>query len=171
MPHLYKFRSLAAAALAVSVAISGTAMAQVSPNPTIASGGNSGSGPGADMSPRASAAEVKTAADAITDKIPDGPFQPTWDSIEKNYKVPQWFNDAKFGIFMHWGLYTVPAYRGGGASEWYETHLYGNGATLNWHTQTFGSLDVFGYKDFIPLFTAAKWDPNAWALLFKKAGA
>ncbi|MGA2233123.1 MAG: alpha-L-fucosidase [Tepidisphaeraceae bacterium] len=123
------------------------------------------------MSPRATAAEVKTAADAITDKIPDGPFAPTWDSIEKNYKVPQWFNEAKFGIFMHWGLYTVPAYRGGGASEWYETHLYAGGATLPWHTQTFGSLDVFGYKDFIPLFTAAKWDPDAWALLFKKAGA
>lgn len=171
MARINKIRRWAAMALALSVIARGAALAQTSPNPTIASGGNSGSGPGADMSPRATTAEVKAAADAITDQIPAGPFKPTWDSIEKNYRVPQWFIDGKFGIFMHWGLYSVPAYRGGGASEWYETHLYAGAATLNWHTQKFGSLDRFGYKDFIPLFTAGKFDPDAWALLFKNAGA
>jgi alpha-L-fucosidase len=90
-------------------------------------------------------------------KIPPGPFAPTWDSIRTNYAVPGWFRDAKFGIFMHWGLYAVPAH----ASEWYEKHMYGNPGITQWHTEKFGSPDKFGYKDFIPLFTATNWDPDA----------
>lgn len=158
------------------VAWSSMAWAQAAANPAIASGGNTGSGPGADMSPKATAAQVSAAAAALPDKIPAGLFQPTWDSLKAGYKVPQWFVEGKFGIFMHWGLYSVPAYGGtvngvnAGASEWYETHLYG-GSVLQWHTQKFGPLSEFGYKDFIPLFTAAKFDPDAWALLFKKSGA
>jgi len=159
--------------LAVALAFAGgVARAQPVPDAKareIASGGNSGNNPGDDMSPKSTAA-IATAAAAEAPKIPDGPFKPTWDSVKQNYKVPQWFKDAKFGIFMHWGLYTVPAYNGGGASEWYETHLYAGG-TLAWHTQKFGGLETFGYKDFIPLFTAAKFDPDAWATLFKKSGA
>ena len=72
---------------------------------------------------------------------------------------------------MHWGLYTVPAHGTGGAAEWYEKHMYGGGETLQWHIAKFGAPDVFGYKDFIPMFTADKWDPQAWAVLFKKSGA
>ncbi|HVT80186.1 MAG TPA: alpha-L-fucosidase [Phycisphaerae bacterium] len=159
---------LGAACLTLS---SAAGWAQTSPNPTIASGGNSGNGPGADMSPNINPQTVIDAVAAIPTPIPDGPFKPTWDSIQQNYRVPQWFQEARFGIFMHWGLYSVPAYRGGGASEWYLTHLYSGGATLQWHTQKYGPLDKFGYKDFIPLFTADKYDPDAWALLFKKAGA
>jgi alpha-L-fucosidase len=168
---MFNSRFLRILTLAASLALEGIASAQTSPNPTIASGGNNGSGPGADMSPRAAGDAVQAAAAAIPEKIPDGPFQPTWESLQKNYKVPQWFIDGKFGIFMHWGLYSVPAYRGGGASEWYETHLYGGGNTLTWHGEHFGTLDKFGYKDFIPLFTADKFDPDAWASLFKKSGA
>ncbi len=100
--------------------------------------------------------------------IPPGPFQPTWDSIRANYKTPAWFTEGKFGIFMHWGLYAVPAH----ASEWYVKYMYGGNAGITqWQIQTFGPLDKFGYKDFIPMFTVAKWDPDAWAALFKKAGA
>jgi alpha-L-fucosidase len=164
-------KMLAVVSLALLYFSHGKAAGQSAANPILASGGNSGSGPGADMSPRATAAQVKVAFDALPDKIPDGPFQPTWESLQKNYKVPQWFIDGKFGIFMHWGLYSVPAFGGGGASEWYETHLYGGGATINWHNLNFGTLDKFGYKDFIPSFTAAKFDPDAWAMLFKKSGA
>jgi alpha-L-fucosidase len=99
--------------------------------------------------------------------IPNGPFKPDWESIRQNYKMPQWFVDAKFGIMMHWGLYAVPAKQ----SEWYAMHMYSNPEIIKWHTEHFGAPDKFGYKDFIPLFTAAKFDPDAWAELFRKAGA
>ena len=113
--------------------------------------------------------EIVSAADAaVTTPMAPGPFQPTWDSIQKNYQTPAWFQDAKFGIFMHWGLYSVPAH-GPSASEWYEKHMYASESA--WHIQNYGPQEKFGYKDFIPLFTADKWDPDAWAALFKKAGA
>jgi alpha-L-fucosidase len=94
-------------------------------------------------------------------------FQPTWDSIKANYKTPQWFIDAKFGIMMHWGLYSVPAHQ----SEWYAKHMYNDPEIMKWHREHFGPQDKFGYKDFIPMFKAERFDPDAWALLFKKAGA
>ena len=100
--------------------------------------------------------------------IPPGPVQPTWESIRANYKDPEWFRDGKFGIMMHWGIYSVPAH----GSEWYVRYMYGgNKGMMQWHTEHFGSPTNFGYKDFFPMFTAAKWDPDAWAKLFKDAGA
>lgn len=100
--------------------------------------------------------------------MPAGPFQPTWESIREHYRTPEWFQEAKFGLFLHWGLYSVPAH----GSEWYVRYMYGtNAGFVRWHTEHFGPPDKFGYKDFIPLFTAAKWEPEAWAELFKKAGA
>src|SRR5271157_344467 len=98
---------------------------------------------------------------------PQGPFEPTWESIKAHYQFPQWFRDGKFGIFLHWGLYAVPAHQ----SEWYVQHMYGNPEIISWHREHFGPQDKFGYKDFIPLFTAAKFDPDQWAELFRKAGA
>ena len=111
--------------------------------------------------------EIVARAAAAGPVIPPGPFAPTWDSIRTNYSTPQWLRDAKFGIFMHWGLYTVPAH----ASEWYEKHMYGNPPITQWHTEHFGPPDKFGYKDFIPMFTCSNWNPDAWAELFKRAGA
>ena len=100
--------------------------------------------------------------------MPAGPFQESWDSIQQNYKDPDWFRDGKFGIMMHWGIYSVPAH----GSEWYVRYMYGgNAGIMQWHTQNFGPPTQFGYKDFLPMYTAAKWDPDAWAALFKKAGA
>ncbi len=99
---------------------------------------------------------------------PPGPFGESWESIEQNYRDPEWFRDAKFGIMMHWGIYSVPAH----GSEWYVRYMYGgNAGIMQWHTEHFGPPTKFGYKDFLPMFTAAKWDPDAWAALFKKAGA
>jgi alpha-L-fucosidase len=98
---------------------------------------------------------------------PKGPFEPTWESIKAHYRTPQWFRDGKFGIFLHWGLYAVPAHQ----SEWYVRHMYGNPEIIEWHKQHFGPQDKFGYKDFIPLFTCEKFDPGAWAELFKRSGA
>ena len=147
--------------LLVLIIIAAPVCAQVT-NP-MATGGNS---PGYDMAPETRPEVVEAAVAAIPLKIPDGPFQPTWDSLKANYKVPPWFAEAKFGIFMHWGLYSVPAYH----NEWYEKHMYGD-AIMPWHREHFGPQDVFGYKDFIPKFTCEKFDPDAWAELFKKAGA
>lgn len=99
--------------------------------------------------------------------IPKGKFESSWDSIKRNYRTPDWFVDAKFGIMMHWGLYSVPAKQ----SEWYSKHMYNNAEITKWHQERFGMQDKFGYKDFIPLFKAEKFDPDEWAELFKKAGA
>lgn len=99
--------------------------------------------------------------------IQKGPFQPNWDSL-KQYQVPKWYLDAKFGIFIHWGVYSAPAY----GSEWYPRNMYIQGSdTFKHHIATYGPQNQFGYKDFIPLFKAQKFDPIAWAKLFKEAGA
>jgi alpha-L-fucosidase len=152
---------LAMALSAASVPL--PAPAQTTNTNTIAAGGNAATG--YDMGPETRPEVVAAAVAAITTKTPPGPFQPDWDSLKANYKVPRWFIEAKFGVFMHWGLYTVPAHH----NEWYEKHMYA--AEREWHEQHFGPPDKFGYKDFIPLFTAEKFDPDAWAELFKKAGA
>lgn len=99
--------------------------------------------------------------------IPPGPFAPTWDSVRANYRVPEWFLDGKFGIFLHWGLYSVAARQ----SEWYPRHMYNTKEVIDWHRNTFGPQDKFGYKDFIPLFTCEKFNADEWAELFRKAGA
>jgi alpha-L-fucosidase len=117
------------------------------------------------MGPPASPAIVAAADKAVTKPLPPGPFQPTWDSLATNYRAPAWVEDAKFGIFMHWGIYSVAAHH----NEWYEKHMYA--ADAAWHAEHFGPPEKFGYKDLIPLFTAAQWDPDEWAALFKKTGA
>jgi alpha-L-fucosidase len=100
------------------------------------------------------------------------PFEPTWESLQA-YECPQWFHDAKFGIYTHWGPYSVPSWE----NEWYPRLMYakedqGRGRMFyDHHKETWGDVSVFGYKDFIPLFTAEKFNADEWAELFKKAGA
>lgn len=97
----------------------------------------------------------------------EGPFQPSWQSLNK-FKVPEWFTKAKFGIFIHWGLYSVPAFR----NEWYSRNMYIQGTPeYKHHRDTYGKQTDFGYKDFIPLFTAKKFDAEKWLDIFKKSGA
>lgn len=98
---------------------------------------------------------------------PPGPFDPTWDSLSR-YQVPEWYLDAKFGIFIHWGVYSVPAF----GNEWYPRAMYQQGDwCYNHHRETYGPQDQFGYKDFIPMFTAEHYRPKEWVALFKEAGA
>ena len=96
-----------------------------------------------------------------------GPFKPDWESL-KQFRVPEWFRDAKFGIFIHWGPYSVPAF----ANEWSSRNMYvpGNPA-YTYHRNVYGPQSKFGYKDFIPKFTADKFDPDQWIALFQQAGA
>jgi alpha-L-fucosidase len=97
----------------------------------------------------------------------EGPFRPDWESLQR-YEVPEWYKDAKFGIFIHWGVYSVPAF----GSEWYPRNMYRLGSDeYKYHIATYGPPDKFGYKDFIPMFKAEHFDAKAWAQLFKKAGA
>jgi alpha-L-fucosidase len=118
------------------------------------------------MSPPVSADIVAAAAAGAPVSAP-GPVTPTWDSVRSHYRLPEWEENAKFGIFIHWGLFSIPAHH----NEWYEKHMYAGGPDTQWHLQHFGALDQFGYKNFIPLFTAPGFDPQAWAALFKAAGA
>lgn len=117
------------------------------------------------MGPSATPLIVEAASRQITRPLADGPVKPTWESLKEYYRSPAWFDDAKFGIFMHWGLYSVPAHR----SEWYEKHMYAS--FWDWHSENYGPPAEFGYKDFIPLFTADQWDPEDWAELFRNSGA
>lgn len=103
----------------------------------------------------------------IDEVIADGPFQASWESFDQ-YTIPSWYEDAKFGIFIHWGVYSVPAF----GSEWYPRNMYlEDSAEFKHHVETYGTHSKFGYKDFIPKFNAEKFDANYWAELFKKAGA
>ena len=122
---------------------------------------------GWDMGPPASAEIVAGRCAAADMPEVDGPFEPTWESLAANYRTPEWFRDAKFGLYMHWGLYSIPAHH----NEWYLKHMYGNRGIQRWHEENFGPVDEFGYKDFIPRFTAEKFDPEAWAELFAASGA
>jgi alpha-L-fucosidase len=95
------------------------------------------------------------------------PFHANWDSLAQ-YRTPEWFRDAKFGIFLHWGVYSVPAF----ANEWYPRNMYLPGNPAYEHQiATYGPQSKFGYKDFIPMFRAERFDPNAWVDLFARAGA
>jgi alpha-L-fucosidase len=103
----------------------------------------------------------------VDDADHEGPFRPDWESLQK-YEAPEWYKDAKFGIFIHWGAYSVPAF----GNEWYPRNMYRDGSEeYKHHIATYGPQDKFGYKDFLPMFKAEKFDPAAWAELFKKAGA
>jgi alpha-L-fucosidase len=161
--------SLLAAILLVGSSLKGSAQ-------DIGEGGNN---MGFDMAPETNLAVVEAAMRQIPVQMAPGPFEPSWVSLKQNYKVPDWFIGAKFGIFLHFGIFSVPAHQ----SEWYEKFMYAGGddntlkamrnhdTLLPWHTAHFGPPDKFGYKDFIPMFKAEKFDADAWALLFKRAGA
>ena len=109
----------------------------------------------------------KSILDQVDREARSGTFQPTWESL-KHYETPTWYEDAKFGIFIHWGLYAVPAFD----SEWYPRNMYLQGSkAFGHHVATYGPQSKFGYKDFIPQFKAEKFDAKAWAELFRRAGA
>jgi alpha-L-fucosidase len=95
-------------------------------------------------------------------------FQPNWENLAENYRFPEWFVDAKFGIFIHWGVYAVPAF----GSEWYPRNMYRKDSQpYKHHIKTWGAQTEFGYKDFIPMFKAEKFNADEWAELFKESGA
>jgi alpha-L-fucosidase len=95
-------------------------------------------------------------------------YEPTWESLSRHGAAPKWYREAVFGIYFHWGVYSVPAYGG----EKYPRNMYGaKPDTYKHHCETYGDPAEFGYHDFIPMFKAERWDPDCWAALFKAAGA
>lgn len=103
----------------------------------------------------------------IDETIQNGPYKDNWASLS-NHKTPDWYYAAKFGIFIHWGIYSVPAF----GSEWYSREMYDpNHKEYTYHKEHFGDHKNFGYKDFIPLFDGKVFDAMKWVSLFKEAGA
>ena len=99
--------------------------------------------------------------------VQNGPFSDSWASLV-NYRTPDWYRKLKFGIFIHWGVYSVPAF----GNEWYPRNMYmQDSPEFRHHVATYGPHKAFGYKDFIPLFRAERFDPEAWATLFARSGA
>jgi alpha-L-fucosidase len=99
--------------------------------------------------------------------IAAGPFQPDWESLSQ-YQCPDWFRDAKFGIWAHWGPNSVPEVN----DPWYARNMYLEGSpAYQYHVKTYGHPSRFGYKDVVPLWKAEKWDPDRLMALYKKAGA
>jgi len=103
----------------------------------------------------------------VDEIIACGPYSDTWESLMEA-PVPAWFSDRRLGIFIHWGLYSVPAY----SNEWYSRNMYIAGEpAYDHHIKTYGPHRQFGYKDFIPLFQAEKFCADEWVRLFADAGA
>lgn len=120
-------------------------------------------------------------ASIVTEAKDEKRYEANWESLSQ-YKIPEWYTDAKFGIFIHWGVYSVPAF----GSEWYPRLMYMDTATFSatlelgaegpnrvftHHKEKYGDQKEFGYKDFIPMFKAPKFDAGEWISLFKEAGA
>jgi len=105
----------------------------------------------------------------------DGDYEPTWGSLDA-HACPGWYDDAKLGIWLHWGVYSVPAWappEDGDHSlpyaEWYPRYMYEEGTPIReYHCEHYGDAD---YADFIPEWSAANWDPGEWAALFDGVGA
>jgi alpha-L-fucosidase len=126
-------------------------------------------------------------------QIDEGPFKPNRQSFAQYYHCPEWFRDAKFGIYMHWGLNSIPGFDGHYARSMYQqqepeaakrdrengrsfaTNMSGykpvSVSVYQYHVKNFGHPSKFGYKDFIPLWKADKFDATALAALYKECGA
>lgn len=111
--------------------------------------------------------ESKDYLKLIDEVIDHGRYKADWESLS-GHKTPDWYYQAKLGIFIHWGIYSVPAY----ACEWYPRWMYNPGSReYEFHKKKFGDPKDFGYKDFIPMFKGEKFDAEEWVKLFKNAGA
>src|SRR4051794_35218998 len=99
-------------------------------------------------------------------EIARGPFAPTWESL-RQFECPEWFRDAKLGIWSHWGPQAVPMY-----GDWYARNMYIEGESQYLqHWRVYGHPSKFGYKDIVPLWKAERFDPEALLDLFVQAGA
>ncbi len=100
-------------------------------------------------------------------KIAPGPVQPTWESLTQNYHAPEWFRDAKFGIWAHWSAQCVPE-----QGDWYARGMYLQGSKqYDYHVAHYGHPSKFGFMEIDHLWTAEHWDPGKLIALYQRAGA
>ena len=103
----------------------------------------------------------------IEDVIAEGKYKDNWASLSE-HPIPDWFSQDKFGIFIHWGIYSVPAF----GNEWYARNMYDPAhPEFEHHRKTYGEHKDFGYKDFIPMFRGENFDADTWIDTFGQAGA
>lgn len=114
----------------------------------------------------AAAQDVQIPVSEANEPMMQGKYESTWESLSQ-YEVPEWFRDAKFGIWAHWGPQCVE-----GSGDWMARKLYMEGSReYKHHVENYGHPSEFGFKDILPLFKAEKWDPDYLVGLYKKAGA
>ncbi len=102
----------------------------------------------------------------VHEPMQTGKFEPTWESLEQ-YRTPDWYRDAKFGIWAHWGPQCQPE-----AGDWYARNMYIEGQAQNKsHVQKYGPPSEFGFKDVIHQWKAENFDPEKLMALYKRAGA
>jgi alpha-L-fucosidase len=103
----------------------------------------------------------------IDEPMMTGLYEPTWESMAKNYQVPEWFRDAKFGMWAHWGPQCVE-----GSGDWMGRLMYDEGSdAYNYHVEHYGHPSEFGFKDVLPLMKAENWDPEKIVAFYKEVGA
>ncbi len=101
------------------------------------------------------------------EKMITGLYQPTWESLESQYQVPEWFRDAKFGIWAHWGPQCVE-----GSGDWMARSMYQEGSKAwKFHREHYGHQSEVGFKDILPLFKAEHWNPDSLVAYYKSLGA
>lgn len=109
---------------------------------------------------------ISAAAQAAA-RIQAGPFQASWESLTRQYRCPEWFRDAKFGIWAHWSAQCVPE-----QGDWYARQMYIQGSRqYGFHVRTYGHPSTFGFMEFDNLWKAEKWEPERLMALYKRAGA
>ena len=112
-------------------------------------------------------ASLLSACATTPDQLTAGPFTPTWDSLIQGYKTPDWFRDAKFGIWSHWGPQCVPEF-----GDWYGRLMYIQGHPFyEHHVATYGHPSRVGFMEFINQWKADQWDPEGLLDLYQAAGA
>ncbi len=100
-------------------------------------------------------------------QITEGPFKPSWESLQQQYQCPEWFRDAKFGIWAHWGPQCQPE-----QGDWYARNMYMQGSAQNkYHVKNYGHPSTIGFKDICHMWKAEKFAPDKLMALYKRAGA
>ena len=112
-------------------------------------------------------AQEPSVSDIVVEPMQQGKFQPTWESLRSGYEVPEWFRNAKFGIWAHWGPQCVE-----GSGDWMAREMYMEGTKAwRWHREKYGHQSDVGFKDILPLFKAEKWNPDSLVAYYKSLGA